>query len=47
MSRAEFDLWAREAERLRDQALAAYEKAIDTETGQGIVDNLKQMLNQS
>lgn len=47
MSRAEFDLWAREAERLRDQALAAYEGMADGKAKAEIADWLKQKLNQN
>lgn len=47
MSRAEFDIWAREAERLRDQALAAYEGMADGNAKAEIADRLKQKLNQN
>jgi hypothetical protein len=47
MSRTEFDLWAREAEQLRDQALAAYEGTAAGKTKAEIADRLKQKLNQN
>ena len=47
MSRAEFDIWAREAEQLRDQALAAYEGMADGNAKAEIADRLKQKLNQN
>ena len=47
MSRAEFDIWAREAEQLRDQALAAYEGMADGKAKAEIADRLKQKLNQN
>ena len=47
MSRAEFDLWAREAEQLRNQALAAYEGMADGNAKAEIADRLKQKLNQN
>lgn len=46
MSRAEFESWAREAERLRDQALTEYERTMSAETKQEIADRLRQKLNQ-
>lgn len=47
MSKTEFDLWAREAERLRDQTLAAYEKAETKDDKNRAVERLKRVLNQN
>lgn len=46
MSRAEFDIWAREAEQLRDQALTAYESAEGKEDKETVADRLTRILNQ-
>ncbi len=44
MTKAEFEVWARDAEQIRDRALAAYEKS--DETGRGkIAEDLKRELN--
>lgn len=46
MTRAEFEVWGRESERLRDEALAEYDRA-KTEKGKAvIVDQLQAALNQ-
>lgn len=44
MTKVEFEVWAREAERLRDTALAVYEKA-DTLARKEIAKKLSQELN--
>ena len=45
MGRREFETWAREAEQLRDQALAEYARAEAAEAKSGIVTELEQALN--
>ena len=45
MSRAEFELWSREAEQLRDRALAEYDRERDMEQKEAIVQRLKEELN--
>lgn len=44
MSKADFEAWAREAERLRDEALKSYEHA-DSDQRKQLEENLKQTLN--
>ena len=46
MSKPEFEKWAREAEQLRDQALAEYGRAETAEVRQQIISRLRQELNQ-
>lgn len=45
MTKAEFEQWAREAERLRDEALEKYRKAPSLPQRNEIVDNLQKKLN--
>ena len=45
MSRAEFEIWSREAEQLRDRALAEYDRERDMEQKEAIVQRLKEQLN--
>ena len=45
MSRAEFEIWSREAEQLRDRALAEYDRERDMEQKEAIVQRLKKQLN--
>ena len=46
MSKPEFEKWAREAEQLRDQALAEYGRAETAEARQQVISRLQQELNQ-
>lgn len=45
MTKAEFEVWAREAEEARELALKEYERARDTETKEAIVKKLEEKLN--
>lgn len=45
MTKPEFEEWSREAECLRDDALAQYEKAITDEARKNITEKLKRELN--
>ncbi len=45
MSKAEFEAWGREAERLRDEALAEYDRARTEEEKAAIVERLREELN--
>ena len=45
MSRAEFEIWSREAEQLRDRALAEYDRERDMEQKEAVVQRLKKQLN--
>lgn len=45
MDRADFEVWGRESERLRDRALSRYNRAKTTEEKQQIVDQLVKELN--
>lgn len=45
MSRAEFEIWSREAEQLRDRALEEYDRERDAEKKEAIVQRLKEQLN--
>ena len=45
MSRAEFEIWSREAEQLRDRALAEYDRERDAGKREAIVQRLKEQLN--
>ena len=45
MSRAEFEVWERESERLREEALVRYDQAVCPEERQEIVDKLTAELN--
>lgn len=45
MSRAEFEIWSREAEQLRDRALAEYDRERGAEKKEAIVQRLKEQLN--
>ena len=46
MSKPEFEKWAREAEQLRDRALAEYGRAETAEARQQVISRLQQELNQ-
>ena len=46
MSKPEFEKWTREAEQLRDQALAEYGRAETAEARQQVISRLQQELNQ-
>lgn len=45
MSRAEFEVWERESERLREEALVRYERAVSPGERQEMVDKLAEELN--
>ena len=45
MSKADFEVWSREAERLRDEALSAYARAETEEDRQHIVEDLRKSMN--
>ena len=45
MSKADFEAWSREAERLRDEALSAYARAETEEDRQRIVEDLRKSMN--
>lgn len=45
MSRAEFEVWERESERLREEALVRYERSMSPGESQEIVDKLTEELN--
>ena len=45
MSRAEFEAWGRESERLRDTALKQYERAKTEEEKKAIAEQLERELN--
>ena len=45
MSRIEFEVWERESERLREEALVRYEQAVCPGERQKIVDKLTEELN--
>ena len=46
MTRTEFEIWAREAEELRDQALEKYEKTQEVEERKAVAKRLEKLLNQ-
>lgn len=45
MTKAEFEVWAREAEELRDQALKKYERAGDPKEREAVVKEMSERLN--
>ena len=45
MSKADFEVWSREAERLRDEALSTYARAETEEDRQHIVEELRKSMN--
>ena len=45
MSRAEFEIWSREAEQLRDRVLEEYDREREAEKKEAIVQRLKEQLN--
>jgi len=45
MSRADFEVWERESERLREEAFVRYERAVSLGERQKIVDKLTEELN--
>lgn len=47
MSKAEFEVWEAESERLRDEALTAYDRARTEENKASIVKRLREELNQA
>lgn len=47
MTRAEFEAWGRESERLRDKALADYDRAKTEEEKAAIVERVREDLNRT
>lgn len=45
MSKPEFEIWAREAEQIRDETLVRYNRAVTAEERTRIVEDLKEKLN--
>ena len=45
MTRTEFEVWAREAEELREQALRKYAREEDTEVRKSVATELENLLN--